>query len=51
MSQRATGSILIVDDGAIIRDSLQQWLEIEGFRVFSAEDGERALQLCRFERL
>jgi len=51
MSLRATGSILIVDDEAIIRDSLQQWLEIEGFRVFSAEDGERALQLCRFERL
>ena len=51
MSQRGTDTILIVDDEAIIRDSLRQWLEMEGFRIFTAEDGERALQLCRFERL
>ncbi len=51
MSQRAPGTLLIVDDEAIIRDSLRQWLEMEGFRVFTAENGDRALQLCKFEEL
>jgi len=49
MAQPRTGTVLIVDDEAIIRDSLQQWLEMEGYRVFAAENGEKALQLCKFE--
>ena len=45
------GALLIVDDEAIIRESLQHWLEMEGFRVFVAENGEQALQICKFEKL
>lgn len=49
MAQPRTGTVLIVDDEPIIRDSLHHWLEMEGYRVFAAENGEKALQLCRFE--
>ncbi|HNW59443.1 MAG TPA: response regulator [bacterium] len=49
MTHPRTGTVLIVDDEAIIRESLQHWLEMEGYRVFTAENGEKALQLCKFE--
>jgi len=39
------GTILIVDDEAIVRDSLSAWPEDEGFSVYTAENGEAALQL------
>jgi CheY-like chemotaxis protein len=51
MSNQARGTLLIVDDEAIIRESLQHWLELEGFRVFTAENGELALRICKSERL
>ena len=35
--------ILIVDDELIIRDSLKEWLEIEGFTVDMAASGQEAL--------
>src|SRR5437870_5781376 len=37
------GTILIVDDEAAIRESLQTLLEMEGYRVVFAEDGEDGL--------
>jgi len=37
--------VLIVDDENIVRDSLSDWLEDEGFEVFGAEHGLRALEL------
>lgn len=37
--------ILLVDDEAIVRDSLVAWLEDEGFQVFAAEGGEQALEI------
>ncbi|MGZ4832641.1 MAG: sigma-54-dependent transcriptional regulator, partial [Terriglobales bacterium] len=39
----ARGSILIVDDEASIRESLQTLLELEGFRVETASTGEEGL--------
>lgn len=51
MTKTIPGKILIVDDEAIIRESLQQWLEIEGFRVLTAENGEKALQIIKTEQL
>jgi len=35
--------ILIVDDEASIRDALRQWLELDGYKVSSAEDANAAL--------
>jgi DNA-binding NtrC family response regulator len=37
------GSILIIDDEAAIRESLETLLEFEGYRVESAETGEQGL--------
>jgi DNA-binding NtrC family response regulator len=39
----ATAKILIIDDEAAIRESLETLLELEGFAVQSAEDGEGGL--------
>ena len=36
--------ILIVDDEMVVRDSLKEWLEDEGFRVDTAESGSDALE-------
>ena len=38
------GSVLIIDDEAEIRESLQTVLELEGFRVATANTGEAGLQ-------
>jgi CheY-like chemotaxis protein len=37
-------SVLIVEDEAIMRDSLRDWLEDGGYEVETAEQGEEALQ-------
>lgn len=42
--------ILLVDDESIVRESLYQWLLMEGFHVVTAASGEDALQICKFER-
>jgi len=46
-SQRAdevtTGSVLIIDDEAAIRESLETLLELEGYEVTTAEDGGQGL--------
>ena len=37
--------ILIVDDEAIVRDSIGDWLRTVGYQVESAETGEEALEM------
>ena len=36
--------ILVVDDEAIMRESLQDWLTDGGYHVETAEEGEEALK-------
>ncbi|MBW1941520.1 MAG: response regulator [Deltaproteobacteria bacterium] len=36
--------ILVVDDELVVRDSLKEWLDDEGFRVDMAESGDEALK-------
>ncbi|MBI9086273.1 MAG: FAD-dependent oxidoreductase [Desulfobacterales bacterium] len=43
--QRKAFRILVVDDEPIVRDSLKEWLEDEGFFVATAESGQAALAL------
>ncbi|MBI2560926.1 MAG: sigma-54-dependent Fis family transcriptional regulator [candidate division NC10 bacterium] len=40
---KAKGSILVVDDEEVVRDSLARWLEEDGYRVDTAADGQAAL--------
>jgi len=37
--------ILVVDDEMVVRDSLKEWLQDEGFRVDMAESGDEALKM------
>ena len=48
MKRRA--KILVVDDEAIIRDSLRDWLIDVGHQVFAAENGHQALQIIQKEK-
>lgn len=48
MSKRI--SILVIEDEQHIRDILKYDLESDGFRVFLAEDGHKALELARSVR-
>ncbi len=41
--ERKKFKILVVDDELIVRDSLKEWLEEEGFSVDMAESGQKAL--------
>ncbi len=41
--------ILVVDDDDLIRDLLYEILEDQGYKVFEAENGNRALQLLKTE--
>ena len=40
---RKTFHVLVVDDELVVRDSIKEWLEDEGFRVDMAESGAEAL--------
>ena len=42
--QRGKFRILVVDDELIVRDSLKEWLDDEGFFVDTAESGPQALE-------
>jgi two-component system cell cycle sensor histidine kinase/response regulator CckA len=42
-----TGTVLVVEDQARVRHSLQRILEDAGYQVLAAEDGEQALELAR----
>jgi two-component system response regulator AtoC len=41
--------VLVVDDEAIIRESLRDWLSDVGHRVLIAEDGNKALEIIKNE--
>jgi len=41
----ASKPILIVDDEAIVRESLRDWLQDAGYQVATAETGEQALEM------
>jgi len=43
--RRRAFRILVVDDELIVRDSLKEWLEVEGFSVDMAASGQQALDL------
>ena len=43
--------ILVVDDEAIVRESLHDWLGDAGYQVFTAENGSKALEIIDRERL
>ena len=47
--QRGTGTILIVDDEEIIRDTASRILEYCGYTVLTASDGEQGIDLFRKE--
>ena len=49
MKKRA--KILIVDDEAIVRESLHDWLTDTGYQVSTAEDGPQALEILEKEKL
>ncbi len=41
----ARARVLVVEDEADLRDLLAQWLEVKGYEVLEAGDGEDAIQL------
>ena len=49
MKKRA--KILIVDDEAVIRESLHDWLSDVGYEVFTAESGPQALEILEKEKV
>ena len=42
--------VLVVDDEAIVRESLGDWLKDVGYRVFTAENGHKALEVIEKEK-
>lgn len=40
---------LVVDDSSVVRKIARRILEDMGFRIVEAEDGEKALEICRRE--
>jgi CheY-like chemotaxis protein len=47
--RRGHETILLVEDEAALRDITQELLELDGYRVFTAEDGAHALVVARQE--
>ncbi len=39
--------ILVVDDEAIVRESIRDWLEDAGYQVETAESGEEAVEMIK----
>lgn len=50
MSERGAAKVLVAEDDASVRLTIEFVLEDEGFQVLLAEDGEQALELARSER-
>jgi len=44
---KKTAKILVVDDEAIVRDSLRDWLSDVGHQVLTAENGSQALEIIQ----
>jgi CheY-like chemotaxis protein len=42
--------VLVVDDDAVMRQTLKEFLEAEGYRAATAADGAEALAACDAER-
>ena len=42
--------ILVIDDNVVVRNTIVQLLEGEGYQVVSAEDGRRGLNVFRAEK-
>jgi two-component system response regulator AtoC len=42
--------VLIVDDEAIVREALSDWLQDIGYQVFTAENGHKALEVIEEEK-
>jgi two-component system response regulator AtoC len=49
MKDRNLAKVLVVDDEAIVRESLQDWLGDAGYQVLTAEDGYQALGIIEQE--
>src|SRR6185437_14694121 len=47
--RRAMQKILVIDDNLVVRNTIVQILESEGYEVISAEDGRRGLYVFRNE--
>jgi two-component system response regulator AtoC len=48
---KSKAKVLVVDDEAIMRESLRDWLTSAGYRVFTAENGPQALEVIQREGL
>jgi DNA-binding NtrC family response regulator len=46
----AKGKILVVDDDAAVRDSLEKWFDSEGYRAQAVKDAQSAIEAARKER-
>ncbi|MBS1795382.1 MAG: PAS domain S-box protein [Acidobacteria bacterium] len=46
-SARGTGTILIAEDEAMVRELAQTILENEGYKIITAENGAEAFEICR----
>ena len=44
-------TIVVIDDEATIRDVVRRYLEVDGFRVIEAEDGQQALDVLLDQRV
>jgi signal transduction histidine kinase/CheY-like chemotaxis protein len=44
------GTVLVIDDEAVVRDLMQRFLSKEGFRVLTAANGEEGVRLAREQR-
>jgi DNA-binding NtrC family response regulator len=42
--------VLVVDDEAIVREALGDWLKDAGYQVFTAENGPKALEVIEKEK-
>jgi two-component system response regulator AtoC len=49
MKDKKLAKVLVVDDEAIVRESLQDWLGDAGYQVLTAEDGYQALGIIEQE--
>jgi two-component system response regulator AtoC len=47
---KTQAKILVVDDEAIVRESLRDWLSDAGYRVLTAENGSQALEIIEKDR-
>ena len=51
LTMNKKAKILVVDDEAVIRVSLHEWLTDAGYQVFTAENGSQALEIIQKEEL